>query len=895
MQLVAHLCICSLSWLRSQSVILRASRLLLLLTLNFFVYLLACPAVHAQTFTVRYIGTTGATGTYSTGAGPPPTYTISGAGIGLAISSGSDAFAFANLSTSGNIELQGKITAIGSTSANSQGGLILRESYAATSGQVAIYLTAGNGVKFTSRIYGSPSVTVNGSAATAPVFLRLTKNGNTYAGYESADGVSWTLVGSLTQANLVPQLYFAGFLSSSTSAGTLNSVNISNFSYMTSVPQQETDLLAWYRSDAGVTQSAGAISSWADQSGNSNDATQSTAAQKPTLVSGAVHSSILPSVSFDGTNDNLSMPTDFSDLTAGASVFVVLKPTSTSGTRTPITVGNSANADALIVQTNNTDTTLVAYNNTTSSSVSTSNNPITVNSYQVLEHTFEPGGSNGTGTIFVNGVQKAQATNLVSTLRNVSRANNSIGMSIAAADFFEGEIAEILFYKTKVSESKRASIESYFLSKFGVGTQPTLDAPVMTPGSAVLAPFQTVTMSQNQGATIYYSVDGSTPNTGGSYPWYNGESLNLPATTTINAIAVAPYFNNSSASATYRVDPDTVGIPRNGLQMWLMANDGVTLSSGNVSVWADRSGNGNSASQTNPSNRPGFLSLGINNLPAVTFNGSSHYLALPSGFSSFASGASIFVVVRPIAVSAGARIIDLGNGATSNNVSIQEPTNTGASLYVYNGSTPSSVTSSSAITLGKFQLLEAIHDGSTTATILTNALQGAQSTSMNSITNVLRANNYLGQGSAGGNYFNGEIAEILAYNRAVTSLERSGIESALMNKYQALTAVSSPAPIISVATGTLSKPTQVAISAQAGATTYFTTDGTTPTTGSPVYTGPLNIYYTQTVKAMSVLKGVQSSISSATYTLSSTEWPAPDAGDPTQLDIQLKLPSTAIP
>lgn len=87
----------------------------------------------------------------------------------------------------------------------------------------------------------------------------------------------------------------------------------------------------------------------------------------------------------------------------------------------------------------------------------------------------------------------------------------------------------------------------------------------------------------------------------------------------------------------------------------------------------------------------------------------------------------------------------------------------------------------------------------------------------------------------------------------------------------------------------------MAISAPAGATTYFTLDGTTPTTGSNIYSKPLNIYYSQTLKAISVLKGVQSSVSSATYTLNSTEWPAPDAGDPTTLDIQLKLPATAIP
>lgn len=868
-------------------------RIYLLFVFTFCFFWFTANTASAQTFTLRDIGSPGATGSYSTGSGPPPTYTIGGAGTGISASGSVDSFAFANLSTSGNIELQGKVTALGSTNANSLGGLIMRESYATGAAEVAIYLTSGNGVKFTSRLHGQNSTTVNGSSSTAPVYLRLTKNGNVYSGWESQDGVSWTQVGSITDSLLLPQLYLAGFASSSTQSGTLNSVTISNFSYMTSVPQLEADLIAWYRSDLGISQSSG-VSLWQDQSGNGNDASQSTTSQKPTLVTGAVHNSILPAILFDGTDDRLTMNSGYSDLTSGVDIFVVFKPTSSSGNRTSITVGNASNADSVTVQTNNTDTTLVAYNNTTSSSVSTSNNPIAVGSYQVLEQWFQPGGSNGTGTILVNGVQKAQATNLVSTLRNVSRANNSIGMSIATSDFFHGEIAEIIFYKTKLSDTKRASVQSYLLSKYGLGATPTLDSPVLTPSSAIMVPYQTVTMSQSQGATIYYSQDGSAPNTT-DYPWYNGETLSFPASATLNAIAVAPYFNNSSATATYVIAPNTIGIPRSGLITWLMANEGITLASGNVSVWNDRSGQNNHGTQSNSSNRPGYSSSAINDLQAVTFNGSSQFLSLPPGYSTFTSGASIFVVLRPNSVSAGARVIDLGNGATSDNVNIQLPTSTGASMYVYNGSTPSSVTSSSAITLGKFQLLEAIHNGSTTATILTNALQGAQSTSMNSITNTVRSSNFIGQGSGGGNCFNGDIAEILVYNRAVTTLERSTIEAALISKYQALTAVNCPAPIISVSTASLPGPTQVAISAPAEATTYYTLDGTTPTTSSKVYSKPLNVYYSQTLKAISVLKGVQSSVSSATYTLSSTEWPAPDAGDPTTLDIQLKLPATAIP
>src|SRR3989441_11054129 len=59
-----------------------------------------------------------------------------------------------------------------------------------------------------------------------------------------------------------------------------------------------------------------------------------------------------------------------------------------------------------------------------------------------------------------------------------------------------------------------------------------------------------------------------------------------------------------------------------------------------------------------------------------------------------------------------------------------------------------------------------------------------------------------------------------------------------------------------------------------GATIYYTTDGSTPTTASSAYTGPVPVTTTTTLKAMAAASGMSnSSVASATYTIPQTVAP----------------------
>ena len=838
------------------------------------------------------IGGPGVAGTFTYNGTPtPPTYTVTGSGSSYFIQN--EQFAFTNVPTTGNVELKARLSSQSTTNTNGRAGLMIREAYTTTPFDAAIMVESTGQINFYYRyqLNGWNQV-VNGPTETLPVYLKLTKNNQTISGYYSTDNQNWTLVGSNTTTNWFPNLFYAGLAVTNGSNTTSNTAVFDYLSYITDVPQTSSNLLLWLRSDLGVTSTAGAVSQWSDQSGNSNNATQSTGTLQPSLVTGAINNGVVPTISFNGTSQYLSLPSGFANFTAGASIFTVIKPSSSTATGDQCSLGNAANSDAVFCQQVGTQASFSAYNGSTSSSVTTTTNPLTTSSYQLLETTLLPGATSGTatGTIFVNGTQKVQSTTM-QNLTNTTRSSNFIAAGVGPGNYFGGGIAEVLIFNTILSASQRTAVESYILSKFGVGTQPTLDNPVFVPGGGLYPPGQTVTFTQDQNGVIYFTTDGTTPST--SSQWFSTTPITLLSGETIKAIANAPFFNNSAVvSATFDIDPLSMPVTHNGMVLWLRSDKHVTSSGGTVSEWDDISGSANNATQSISGDRPTLTANAINGLPAVTF-ASGKFMQIPAGMANFTSGASIFAVVRPTSVVANARILDFGNGSASNNIILDEPASTSNAMLVYNVASSSNVTAASSVTVNNYQLLEAVHNGAGTATLFTNGVQTASGT-INNINNILRSNNMIGQASGGGTNFAGQLAELMVFNRGVTSLERAQIEGYLFSRYQLFGVNSTTAPKLSLPTATYTAPIQVAIEAQAEATIRFTVDGTTPTTSSPIYTGPFNVNFTQTVKAIAVVNGIASSATSATYTLDSTEFPAPStASTPLQLDLQ--LPQLPIP
>jgi hypothetical protein len=236
-------------------------------------------------------------------------------------------------------------------------------------------------------------------------------------------------------------------------------------------------------------------------------------------------------------------------------------------------------------------------------------------------------------------------------------------------------------------------------------------------------------------------------------------------------------------------------VPKNGLQMWLAA-DRVAGSQGvpaeTVAQWTDLSGKGNHATQTNPALQPSVLhisgatgSLGPTCQPLVNFGGGSYLnFRLPitglqemtiflvagadadgDGGPSKSQSAAIFwneaafwgtTFLNPYQSDVTARF---GTTQVNNNLVYQRPFNSGGDL-----------------TVTTFQKA-----GDTDSLWVDGQLALRQSGKLSRL-NGTRDDGFLGLG-----YLNtpwtGSIGEVLVYNRAMTTDERTGVEHYLMSKH----------------------------------------------------------------------------------------------------------------
>lgn len=207
----------------------------------------------------------------------------------------------------------------------------------------------------------------------------------------------------------------------------------------------------WLRADAGVVASAGRVSSWQDQSGNGNHATMSNANRQPFHVLGALNGK--PVVRFNGAQSlYLTSVVSASNFT----IFVAGKNSDANGNFSMILGpgGNSAN-DQLRWE-NGTQALMVGTGNRLPVTISTIGNTRTY-------HTLAVRYNAGTLTFYRDGS--------VTTSTKISPQGPWTTAQIGgwfSSYFMIGDLAEVLIYDTALSDTDRASTQSYLASKYGL-------------------------------------------------------------------------------------------------------------------------------------------------------------------------------------------------------------------------------------------------------------------------------------------------------------------------------------------------------------------------------------------------------------------------------------------
>jgi hypothetical protein len=341
----------------------------------------------------------------------------------------------------------------------------------------------------------------------------------------------------------------------------------------------------------------------------------------------------------------------------------------------------------------------------------------------------------------------------------------------------------------------------------GNGNQQQATAsPVFAPAGGTYNTTQSVAITcATAGATIRYTIDGSTPTA--ASPAY-AAPIAVTTTTTIKAFATSSGRTDSAVvSATYTLQSGApVFAPTPGTYATAQS---VTITSATPSAVVHYTTDGSTPTSASTAYTvPISLPVG-----ATAETTTIKAIAIAAGFADSAVVTAVYVIDPGATQAATPTFSPAGGTYTSaQSVTISCATSGVSIYYTTDGSDPT-----------------------TASNLYTAAIPVSVTTTIKAI-------------AAGGGHTQSAIASA----------------TYIINLPQAA------APGFSPPGGTYSSAQSVTISsATPGAVIHYTSDGSTPTTGSPTYSAPIAVSTTTTLKAIATATGyTQSAVSTATYTIS---------------------------
>ncbi len=361
---------------------------------------------------------------------------------------------------------------------------------------VQLYLAGKYGLPISAAVNGAPTVSLtgpaDGTAVTAPADVTMTADAG------DADGsvtkveflANGALIGTSTTAPYTATVKFSVASSVSLTArvtDNLGGVTVSAPVALTvrandPIPLPSTATLSlWLRADKGVTETAGAVSGWDDQSGNFNNGAQATVSKRPVLVSNAANGN--PVIRFDGTDDFLAVTSsDTLAITGDISTFFVVKFDDFTGFRAvwAKTAGNQpAPTDFYTLPDSGLPRVFRGNGSTAAGFVDAVAAP-NAGEYAIIG--FDMAGP--TLHHYLNGVANGQG-DITSAIKDTG-APLLIGTRGDQFTRMKGDIAEIIIYKSALSDADRAAVFSYLGTRYGVTIPPRLQVSLGADGKVTL-------------------------------------------------------------------------------------------------------------------------------------------------------------------------------------------------------------------------------------------------------------------------------------------------------------------------------------------------------------------------------------------------------------------------
>ncbi len=464
----------------------------------------------------------------------------------------------------------------------------------------------------------------------------------------------------------------------------------------------------------------------------------------------------------------------------------------------------------------------------------------------------------------------------------------------ATSTLYSGAITISATTTLKAIGVKSGYTDSGIMSEDYVITLPQVATPTSSVAGGTYTSDQTITFSTDtDGASIYYTTDGSTPSAVSTL--YTG-AMTVASSTTLKAVGIKSEYSNSSiVTETYTLVTATPTPSVSGGTFGATQSVTLTSSTPGATIYYTTDG-------STPTTSSSLYSSALTIASSTTLKA----LAVKSGYSdsSVVTESYAFQTATPVASPVGL------TSSSSQSVTISSATTGSTIYYTTDGATPTtgSTLYSGAISIASTTVLKAlaVKSGYTDSSIMSESYTiyeqvetpsaspiGGSASTTQSVTLSTGTSGasiyYTTNGTTptiGSTLYSGAISISSSRTLKAIAVKNGSTNSAVMSEDYTI-ASQVIAPIASVSGGMFYNNQSITLSsATATSSIYYTVDGSTPTTSSSLYTGTITISASTTLNAIAAKNlFTDSEVMTESYILQ-TATPTPSVGGGTYADDQ---------